>query len=451
MTKHISLAIALAASLTLSLSAYAQDDNQAAPFECDNNFDQCGTPEVSGGGNNGGGSILIANTDLGDSYQHGDDFDDDGIEDNYDNCPRVPNREQFDGDGDGRGDLCDNCRQIDNADQFDLDGDNKGDVCDDDIDNDGVENQVDNCPNTFNPMEDGVQADLDGNSVGDACDDDIDGDGKKNIDDPCPAKADAKGLEEVVHSQEECFPDADLDGVDDFKDNCPRVANPNQDNMDEDKWGDACDPDVDNDGIMNPMDNCKNIANEDQLDLDRDGVGKACDTEFCYVVHGDVTNCLDPTKVFGVYSPSISTVIGEDGPVNLRLFANRTNQAMTYTWNVVKAPAGSAATIKNPTGSVEKSSPYEYHYTAFPTLQPDVQGEYIIKVTAESRFEDPVSKEVGKVATFEMRLQAEGSTAGGGGASAGGCSTTVDAHHPGPIALLLVGVLGLFGIRRRSK
>ena len=34
---------------------------------------------------NGGGSILIANTDLGDSYQHGDDFDDYGIEDNYDN------------------------------------------------------------------------------------------------------------------------------------------------------------------------------------------------------------------------------------------------------------------------------------------------------------------------------------------------------------------------------
>ena len=74
-----------------------------------------------------------------------------------------------------------------------------------------------------------------------------------------------------------------------------------------------------------------------------------------------------------------------------------------------------------------------------------------MKVTAESRFEDPISKEVGKVASFEMRLQGEGTSAGADGASAGGCSASVDTQHPGPIALLLAGVLGLFGVRRRSK
>ena len=74
------------------------------------------------------------------------------------------------------------------------------------------------------------------------------------------------------------LPDQDQDGVDDFKDNCPRVANENQDNMDGDKWGDVCDPDIDNDGIMNPVDNRKELANEDQLDIDRDGIGQACDT-----------------------------------------------------------------------------------------------------------------------------------------------------------------------------
>ena len=42
---------------------------QDAPLECDNNYGECGTPEMSGGGNaGGGGSILIANSDLGDTY-----------------------------------------------------------------------------------------------------------------------------------------------------------------------------------------------------------------------------------------------------------------------------------------------------------------------------------------------------------------------------------------------
>ena len=57
----------------------------AQGFECDNNFGECGTPEQSGGGGGGKGSVLIANTDLGDTYQHADDYDDDGIEDPSDN------------------------------------------------------------------------------------------------------------------------------------------------------------------------------------------------------------------------------------------------------------------------------------------------------------------------------------------------------------------------------
>ena len=55
---------------------------QDAPLECDNNYGECGTPEMSGGGNaGGGGAILINNTDLGDTYQSADDYDDDGVED----------------------------------------------------------------------------------------------------------------------------------------------------------------------------------------------------------------------------------------------------------------------------------------------------------------------------------------------------------------------------------
>lgn len=116
----------------------------AQTYECDNNYDNCGTPERSGGGG-GKGSILIANSDLGDSYQHADDYDDDGIEDSSDNCMRIPNPDQLDRDGDGSGDMCDNCLHNFNPEQNDYDGDNIGNECDNDIDGDGKLNINDIC------------------------------------------------------------------------------------------------------------------------------------------------------------------------------------------------------------------------------------------------------------------------------------------------------------------
>ncbi len=38
------------------------------------------------------------------------DWDSDGIEDSWDNCPETWNREQIDSDGDGEGDACDATR-----------------------------------------------------------------------------------------------------------------------------------------------------------------------------------------------------------------------------------------------------------------------------------------------------------------------------------------------------
>jgi hypothetical protein len=58
------------------------------------------------------------------------DEDGDGIRDNVDNCPNVPNPDQTDSDGDGVGDACDNCPNVANPDQADNDHDGVGDACD---------------------------------------------------------------------------------------------------------------------------------------------------------------------------------------------------------------------------------------------------------------------------------------------------------------------------------
>jgi hypothetical protein len=59
------------------------------------------------------------------------DKDEDGIIDNVDNCPEISNTDQADNDGDGLGDVCDN------------DDDNDGvDDADDDFDNSNIENTI---------------------------------------------------------------------------------------------------------------------------------------------------------------------------------------------------------------------------------------------------------------------------------------------------------------------
>jgi len=84
-----------------------------------------------------------------------------------------------------------------------------------DSDLDAFLDDVDNCPDTFNP----TQTDTDGDGIGDLCDPDLDGDGDLNA-----------------------------------NDNCPYVSNANQADIDGDGIGDVCDPDADGDGIPNEED-----------------------------------------------------------------------------------------------------------------------------------------------------------------------------------------------------
>ncbi len=144
-----------------------------------------------------------------------------------------------------------------------------------DADHDGVPDDQDNCPDTYNPG----QENRDGDAHGDACDacpddnpDDTDGDGACDSNEYCPNDPGKTGPGSCGCGTPD--DDTDGDGVPDCDDNCPN--DPNKTTPGTCGCG-AADDDSDGDLVIDCVDNCPNVPNRDQADADGNGVGDACE------------------------------------------------------------------------------------------------------------------------------------------------------------------------------
>lgn len=146
-------------------------DGDGDPTNDDTDMD--GTPNYLDADDDGDGIASCMEDADGDGDPTNDDADDDGVpdyleEDRDGDCalrPTVPGIMCTDGT-----DMCPNEPENEN-------GFRDNDGCPEpDRDMDGIPDDLDNCPDTPNPM----QEDLDGDLIGDVCDDDIDGDGLLN-------------------------------------------------------------------------------------------------------------------------------------------------------------------------------------------------------------------------------------------------------------------------------
>ncbi|MGB3799925.1 MAG: thrombospondin type 3 repeat-containing protein, partial [Lewinella sp.] len=244
----------------------------------------------------------------------GGDEDGDGVPNEEDVCPLIPNPSQIlptfyaDLDNDGLGDpnvFVENCTAPPGY----------------------VENRLDNCPNTTSADV----TDTDGDGIGDICDDDIDGDGVPNEDDCNPYNS-SEGRLTVYYA------DLDSDGFGDPNNSITACTAPEG-------------------YVIDGSDNCPDVYNPDQMDTDGDGVGNTCDpsvvgkTDFwleaeCAAVGDGWTTLLDADASNGEYvvfeTGNSTNAPPEDVPANrVRFTVSDVQPGTYYIFARILAPSAS--------------------------------------------------------------------------------------------------------------
>ncbi len=196
------------------------------------------------------------------------DADGDGIPDDVDQCPHLP--EDFDGFQDQDG-----CLDPDNDNDLVPDADNR---CPNVAAVQGRDENEDGCTNPFR---------------------DRDHDGIQDADDACPNRPeDRDGFQDADGCPD---PDNDHDGIPDRRDRCPNQA--------EDRDGfqdaDGCpDPDNDHDGVLDAVDQCPNLPEDHDGFEDADG---------CPDPDNDHDGVLDADDRCPDQAETINSVQDEDG------------------------------------------------------------------------------------------------------------------------------------------